>query len=78
LDGLNRGQRATPFPISRRKQPEDCVETYSYEKRENGIDTSRHAAQFAPELQRLIDAWPTLPETIRVNILAMIDMDGNG
>jgi hypothetical protein len=26
-----------------------------------------------PQLRRLLDAWPTLPEALRVGILAMID-----
>ena len=26
-----------------------------------------------PELARLIDAWPTLPEALRTGILAMVD-----
>ena len=28
--------------------------------------------QIDPDLSRLIDAWPTLPEALRVGILAMI------
>jgi hypothetical protein len=26
-----------------------------------------------PNMQRILDAWPTLPEAIRAGILAMID-----
>jgi len=29
-------------------------------------------AQFSPDLQSLIDAWPTLPEAIKAGILAMV------
>jgi hypothetical protein len=29
-------------------------------------------AQFPPDLQALIDAWPTLPDAIRAGILAMV------
>jgi hypothetical protein len=29
--------------------------------------------QISPDLARLIDAWPTLPEALRAGILAMID-----
>lgn len=32
--------------------------------------------QFEPDLQRVIDAWPTLPEAIRAGILAMIGATG--
>jgi hypothetical protein len=28
-------------------------------------------------LARLVDAWPTLPESLKVGILAMIDTAGN-
>ena len=28
------------------------------------------------DLQRVLDAWPTLPETLRTGILAMIDAAG--
>ena len=29
--------------------------------------------QFEPDLQRLIDAWPTLPDPRRAGIVAMVD-----
>ncbi len=28
---------------------------------------------FAPDLQQVIDAWPTLPETVLQDILAMVE-----
>jgi hypothetical protein len=59
-----------------RRDSNDPIKTQK--KHENDLDASRHTAHFSPELQRLIDAWPTLPEAVRANILAMIDMAGNG
>ena len=32
---------------------------------------------FAPDLQQVIDAWPTLPETVRQDILAMVQSTVN-
>ncbi len=34
-------------------------------------------AHIAPDLQAIIDAWPTLPEAIRTGILAMIRASAN-
>jgi hypothetical protein len=31
-----------------------------------------------PDLQRVLDAWPTLPEALRAGILAMIDAARKG
>ena len=30
-------------------------------------------ARLDPDLQRIVDAWPTLPDVLRAGILAMID-----
>jgi hypothetical protein len=43
------------------------------EKRESGNVTARQAARFPPDLERVLDAWPTLPDALRAGILAMID-----
>ena len=35
-------------------------------------------AQFSPDLQDIIDAWPALPEAIRAGILAMVKAASDG
>jgi hypothetical protein len=32
--------------------------------------------QFAPDLQAIIDAWPTLPDAIKAGIVAMVRAAG--
>lgn len=34
---------------------------------------SRISSQSDPELQRVIDAWPTLPSALRAGVLAMVE-----
>jgi hypothetical protein len=48
----------------------------SLEKRDSDSSALHNPVQlpqFDADLQRLIDAWPTLPEALRAGILAMID-----
>ena len=35
-------------------------------------DARPQAAQMAPDLAEIVDAWPELPEAIRAGILAMV------
>jgi hypothetical protein len=53
------------------------------EKRESDNDAAQKAAQVlpasqagAPDLQAIIEAWPTLPEAIRAGILAIVRAAG--
>jgi hypothetical protein len=38
-----------------------------------GLRGSPKSAPFEGNLQRLIDAWPTLPLTIRLSVLALVE-----
>ncbi|MDP6544894.1 MAG: hypothetical protein QGH60_12940 [Phycisphaerae bacterium] len=39
---------------------------------ESGADKLT-SGDYGPDLQRVIDVWPTLPETMRQHILAMVE-----
>ena len=41
-------------------------------------NTLARESQIDPDLARLIDAWPTLPEAIRAGIIAMIQAARKG
>ena len=43
----------------------------------NAVAVETKPAHIAPDLQAIIDAWPTLPEAIRAGILAMIRAAGS-
>jgi hypothetical protein len=43
----------------------------------NAVALETQPAHIAPDLQTIIDAWPTLPEAIRTGILAMIRASAN-
>jgi hypothetical protein len=43
------------------------------EKRQNGNATARQTAHFPAELQRVVEAWPDLPEHTRLAILSLMD-----
>ena len=43
----------------------------------NAVALETKPAHIAPDLQVIIDAWPTLPEAIQAGILAMIRAAGN-
>jgi len=43
----------------------------------NAVALESKPAHFDPDLQAIIDAWPTLPEAIRTGILAMMRAAAN-
>ena len=43
----------------------------------NAVAVETKPAHLAPDLQAIIDAWPTLPEAIRTGIVAMIRAAAN-
>jgi hypothetical protein len=65
---------SNPLPISRKGKAREEV---TANPPEFAAQTLAHEKRFGPEidadLDRLIDAWPTLPEAIRAGILAMVE-----
>ena len=44
---------------------------------ENAPETVSVPSQIAPDLVKVIDAWPSLPEPVKAGILAMVKAAGN-
>jgi hypothetical protein len=61
----------------RSRTPENIEETrLSASTGANAVAVETKREQFAPDLQAIIDAWPTLPDAIKVGIVAMIRAAG--
>ncbi len=41
-------------------------------------DSSSGNPPLAPDLRRLVEAWPTLPDPVRAGILAMVEAEAGG
>lgn len=64
---------SNPLHVSRKgKQAKDVAETPP----EPLAHSLARESQIDPDLARLIDAWPMLPNVLRAGILAMIDASG--
>ena len=66
---------SNPLPISRKGNAGKEVTANGPESLAYSL---AHDSQIDPDLARLIDAWPTLPEALRAGILAMIDAARKG
>jgi hypothetical protein len=68
---------ATPPPQSQAGTP-DAAKTQNPLAHSLARETQKSAGLVAldPDLQRVLDAWPTLPEAIRRAILALVDAAG--
>jgi len=52
---------------------EDHFKQASKKVTQNPTHRLHQTASIAPDLQRVIDAWPSLPATIRRGIMAMVE-----
>jgi len=67
--------RLVPFPVRRTLPPQSPSRnlTRAQQKRQPGGNRNPPQVEIDPDLARILDAWPTLPEPIRRAMLALAE-----